>query len=123
MQPRKDLAGPRPPGNRSGSPPLRPASPDRTLTAGARPTAILRWHERRFAGERAGPPAGPARSAVGTSASQQCGLGMILLANSGRPRAVVNVPYCLTPPNVLPFVICPNSQTQVPPTLACVQYG
>src|SRR6516164_5644559 len=57
----------------------------------------------------------------GTSTGQQCGLGMIWLANSGRPKAVVNVPYCLSPPNVLPFVICPNSQTQVPLTLACVQ--
>ena len=56
-----------------------------------------------------------------SSAGQQCGLGMILLASSARPRAVVNVPYCLSPPKVLPFVICPNSQTHVPLTLACVQ--
>src|SRR5689334_24632797 len=59
----------------------------------------------------------------GDSAGQQCGLGMILLANSARPKAVVNLPYCLTPPNVLPFVICPNSHTHVPLTLACVQNG
>jgi hypothetical protein len=29
---------------------------------------------------------------------------MILLANSARPKAVVNGPYCLSPPKVLPLV-------------------
>ena len=32
-------------------------------------------------------------------------------------------PYCVAPPKLLPFVICPNSHLQVPPTEACVKYG
>src|SRR5262249_54014251 len=113
----------------------RPAQPGRcraTRVVGRRPAVLRRGgHQPPLgAGARAGVTAarggqglwqGPPPPRQGTSAGQQCGLGMILLANSARPKAVVNVPYCLTPPNVLPFFICPNSQTQAPLTLACVQ--
>jgi hypothetical protein len=48
----------------------------------------------------------------------QLGLVMMGLASVPKKRAVGPL-YWAPPPNVLPLVIWPNSQTQRPPTLAC----